>query len=207
MQLTNLAKYGFTEIDADAQKLLTKVVALLFEYSITNVLYIAKACECKTIKPSHLEAVQNVLKFYMGKAKGKGIAKQSGGAETVLPSAYFGGTNQGYFTDVSSSSPIEGAVSNTRDALDATFSPLLTGGALAAAFITAKDIKSLAKDMQIAVRISTEAAEIMAASINATLDTVLSNARAYAKGKPKLTVSIVTRAANTVKHIKNGLKK
>lgn len=225
----NYERYGFTQVDSRVQSMTHKIIALLLKNMVTNALYITNACSCKTLKASHFEAVQNILKHYLNKkgkkAKQVSNANQKGGF-TVIAGEYFTGIQSGaYFDEVDYHSPIEAPGGETRaglestfhtteimaggsrDALNATFpGPMgLAGGAVTTGFVTSSMVKKMLKDMKLPVRVAKDAVEIIVASINSTMDTIFQKARIAAKDKSQLTFAHFAKAARRIKHVRNAI--
>ena len=200
----NFARYGFTEIPSEVQKHVAKHVTLLLRNAVTNALYVTRACNCKTLKGSHFEAVQNILKFYLNKQRKSGV--QKGGS--ILPIGIQSGA---YFNEVGSHSPIEASGGDTRGELVSTFPSAIlaqAGGAprvstaVTTGFVTPSTVKKMLKDLKLNVRVSKDAVDVLVASINATMDTLMQKARIMAKDNRALSHAVYLRAAAQIKHLK-----
>jgi hypothetical protein len=237
----NFARYGFTTIDAKVQTMANNIMSILLSYVIMNAMYVIKACNCKTLKASHLEAVQNILKYYLNQSnegQNKKASKQSGGF-TVMASEYYTAIQSGsFFNDVTFTSPLESGEDVTRGSLVSTFpgpfgmsemsemselpSGMFGGGssnrgdriavacaATTTGFVTKATISKLIKDMNVIsdIRVSKDALEVITASINATMDSILQKARVASKDSKNLSYVKFVKAAKEIKHIKVALAK
>ena len=202
MHQVDFERYGFTSVEPKAKDIIIRVIAILLQFSVTNALYIAQACACKTIKASHLEAVQNILKYYLNREKMSKTKTQAGGAHDVMAAEFYGINSGSYFSEVGHT-VVDGLPDLTRGGIDSTFTT--QAGGATSGFVSASLVSKMIKEMKLDVRVTKEATQIIAAAVNATMDTIMRKARIAAKSSKELKAVFVERAAKQIRHVKAAL--